>query len=84
MQATSEQTAPHQAMIVTTTENIPDPKWCRPSGITVGPGASAATSPLSSRARRWRDQVHVKLNEDSRRRALTAWCRTLPPWGRTR
>jgi uncharacterized protein YbjQ (UPF0145 family) len=75
MQATSEQTAPHQAMIVTTTENIPGSEVVQTIGqvfgITVrsrsiGGNIAAFLKSLAGGEIR----SYVKLNEDSRRQAL--------------
>ena len=75
MQATSEQVAPHQAMIVTTTENIPDSEVVQTIGqvfgITVrsrsiGGNIAAFLKSLAG----GEIKSYVKLNEDSRRQAL--------------
>ena len=76
-------------MIVTTTENIPDSRVVQTIGqvfgLTVrsrslGGNIAAFLKSLAGGEIR----SYVKLNEDARQRHWTAWCRTLPPWGRTR
>jgi uncharacterized protein YbjQ (UPF0145 family) len=75
MQASSEKITPHQAMIVTTTENIPDSRVMQTIGQvfgltvrsrSIGGNLAAFLKSLAG----GEIKSYVKLNEDARRQAL--------------
>ena len=88
MQVPTENVTPTRPMIVTTTENIPDSKVLQTLGQVFGltvrsRGIGGNIAALLKSLAGGEIRSYVKLNEDSRRQAIAARCRTPRSWAPT-